>query len=530
MSAAGLLPSPTAMRRLAPCLVLLAAVLFLFRDTAQAMVAIWIRSGTFTHAFLVPPIALWLIWRRRNLLATLQPHSAPWVLLPMAAVCLLWALGELASMNSATQLALVTLMVLAVPAVFGLAVAAQLTFPLLFLYFSVPFGEFMVPYMMEWTADFTVASLQAIGVPVFREGLQFIIPSGSWSVVEACSGVRYLIASFMVGTLFAYLNYRSAKRRAIFMIVSLLIPVVANWLRALMIVLIGHLSSNKLAVGVDHIIYGWLFFGLVIGAMFMIGARWAEPEDPLLASAPAVADTAVQQEAKPASDTTAWLVGAAAVLMLLGTQLWVDQLSKPLGGPPPAVELRAEQIGAWAASTEPLSAWKPNYANASQNVARSYAAQGAKVGVWVAYYRDQDYDRKLVSSVNSFVDIEKPEIGWSEISRQSVAARVSAGEQKFRAATLRGAAVPGVSAAQKLRVWQLYWVGGKLTASDAQAKLYLAVNRMLGRGDDSAALFFYAVEDESNQAAAEADAVLGAFVTGHLEPLIARLEAARRSR
>ena len=527
MNLSTFLPSPAAMRRLAPCLVLLAAVLFLFRDTAQAMVAIWIRSGTFTHAFLVPPIAIWLIWRRRSLLATLQPRSAPWVLLPMAAVCLLWALGELASMNSATQLALVTLMLLAVPAVFGLQVAAQLTFPLLFLYFSVPFGEFMVPYMMEWTADFTVASLQAIGVPVFREGLQFIIPSGSWSVVEACSGVRYLIASFMVGTLFAYLNYRSAKRRAIFMIVSLLIPVVANWLRALMIVLIGHLSSNKLAVGVDHIIYGWVFFGLVIGAMFMIGARWAEPEAALPTAAPVAPDVAAQRGEKPAFDGAAWIVGAAAVFMLLGTQLWVDQLSKPQGGPPPAVELGAEGPGGWLASTDPLSAWKPNYANASQNVARSYAAQGARVGVWVAYYRDQDYDRKLVSSVNSLVDIDKPETGWSEISRQTVLAQVGTGEQKFRAATLRGSAVPGVTDAQRLRVWQLYWVGGKLTASDARAKLYLAMNRILGRGDDSAVLFFYTPEDDGHQAAAEANAVLGKFVTGYLDPLVVRLEAAR---
>jgi len=39
------------------------------------------------------------------------------------------------------------------------------------------------------------------------------------------------------------------------------VPIIANWLRAYMIVMIGHLSGNKLAVGVDHLIYGWLFFG-----------------------------------------------------------------------------------------------------------------------------------------------------------------------------------------------------------------------------------------------------------------------------
>ena len=47
-----------------------------------------------------------------------------------------------------------------------------------------------------------------------------------------------------------------------------------------MIVMIGHLSGNKLAVGVDHLIYGWLFFGFVILIMFWIGARWREDEMP----------------------------------------------------------------------------------------------------------------------------------------------------------------------------------------------------------------------------------------------------------
>ena len=239
------LPSSAQWQRLAPGLLLLAAVLLLFRETAVAMVTIWERSETFAHAFLVPPIVLWLVWRRRATLAVLAPRPAPWVLLPMAAVALLWLLAELASVNAATQFALVAMLVLTVPLVFGLEVAKALTFPLMFSFFAVPVGEFMVPNMMEWTASFTVAALQFTGVPVLREGLQFVIPTGNWSVVEACSGVRYLIASFMVGTLFAYLNYQSTKRRVIFMAVSLLVPIVANWFRAYLIVMLGHMSGNK---------------------------------------------------------------------------------------------------------------------------------------------------------------------------------------------------------------------------------------------------------------------------------------------
>ena len=58
-------------------------------------------------------------------------------------------------------------------------------------------------------------------------------------------------------------------------------PIVANWLRAYMIVMIGHLSNNKLAVGVDHIIYGWVFFGLVMLLLFWVGSFWQESPRPL---------------------------------------------------------------------------------------------------------------------------------------------------------------------------------------------------------------------------------------------------------
>jgi exosortase/archaeosortase family protein len=79
----------------------------------------------------------------------------------------------------------------------------------------------------------------------------------------------------MVGCLFAYLSYRSPIRRMAFIAASLAVPIVANWARAYIIVMLGHLSNNRLAVGADHLIYGWVFFGLVMAVLFWIGAKGA---------------------------------------------------------------------------------------------------------------------------------------------------------------------------------------------------------------------------------------------------------------
>jgi exosortase A len=487
--------APIAWARLLPGVLLVAAVLLLFRDTAVAMVTIWVRSETFTHCFLVPPIVAWLIWRRRERLAVLPARPAPWVLLGVLTTCLLWLVGELASVNAATQLALVVLIALVVPAVYGIAVARELTFPLLFLLFSVPLGEFLVPSMMDWTADFTVAALQASGLPVYREGLQFVIPSGHWSVVEACSGVRYLIASFMVGTLFAYLNFSTARKRWIFALLSLLVPLVANWLRAYMIVMLGHLSGNVLAAGVDHIIYGWVFFGIVIGIMFVVGARYGDmdaahpPPLPQCGLATLFAD-AGSRRAGSSHPVARWLVVAAAAGMMLATQGLQWQLS--LGGASDPVLALPADLGPWQgqAIDDAPGRWKPAFQNASVVAERRYtngAQGGAEVRVWVGYYRNQNYERKLVTSTNGLAE-GRHDPAWAVASHGSTTAATGLGVTALRTAELRDAVV---ATTPRLRVWQVYWVGGNWTTSDARAKLALATEKLLGRGDDGAVVLIY---------------------------------------
>ena len=63
-------------------------------DTAAGMVAIWARSETFAHGFVVAPISLWLIWRIRDRLRLLEPRPS-WLALPLiAAAGFGWLLGQ----------------------------------------------------------------------------------------------------------------------------------------------------------------------------------------------------------------------------------------------------------------------------------------------------------------------------------------------------------------------------------------------------------------------------------------------------
>ena len=496
--------------------MLLLAILLLYRDTFVAMADIWTRSETFAHAWLVPPIVLWLIWRRRAALAPFTPAPAPWLILPMALVAGAWLLGDMAGINAVTQLCVTALLVLAVPAVLGLPIARQLTFPLVFLFFMVPIGEFLLPLMMEATADFTVAALALSGLPVFREGLQFVIPSGSWSVVEACSGVRYLIASFMVGTLFAYLNYSTPWRRWVFVGFAILVPILANWLRAYMIVMLGHLSGNTLAVGVDHLIYGWAFFGLVIGLMFFVGSRWSERE--ASPPTPPVRSTGHKQ----ASAALGWLVSAAAVAVLALPPAAAWQLAQPQSLPPLALAL-AELPGTQSTAAD-KALIAPIAPGAAAQATRVYSVGAASVTVHLAYFRQQGYGAKLASSENMLIRTDDK--NWNRLSSgQATVVIDGLGPLRMQTSELLGGGAGNSNGRSRIEARRFYWSGGRFTANGHWATALGVLGRLGGQGDDGAVVTLY-TEGEAGVTAPR----LNTFLSTHLKALEAQLLSARAAR
>lgn len=491
------------------------ALIGLYFGTASAMVEIWWRSETFNHAFLVPPIALWLIWEKRHALAREAPRPSLWLLLPLAAVAFGWLLGELAAVNAVTQFALVAMLVLAVPLVIGVPAARRIAFPLGFLFFAVPIGEFVMPKLMDWTAMFTVLGLRATGIPVYQEGLHFVIPSGRWSVVEACSGVRYLIASIVVGTLYAYLNYQSLKRRLIFIGVAILVPLVANWLRAYMIVMLGHFSGNTLAVGVDHLIYGWVFFGVVIMIMFAIGMRWREPEAEL---PPVAADSA----GPAASSGPGGL--ATAMLIVLGIAIAPHAALRYLESgpalPQPVLSAQALAQGGWEIADGQLIDWQPAFANPSGTLNAVLEKDGRRVGVFIAYYRQQGYERKLISSEN--VLVRSGDKTWARIDSGSRRMALGGQPASVRMGLLRSNLFGVGAEPEKYRVWHWYWIGGRIVTSDHVGKLLLALSRLGGQGDESAAVFVYAPEPEGDSVIADYLATAGQGIAPLLEQAAAQ--------
>ena len=501
-------------RRIAAALVLSAVFWLLawYGDTVQSMVATWQRSDTFAHGFLIAPISAWMIWQRRHAVAALGLRPDFRVLPLLALAGFGWLLAQLSGAGVVQQYAVVVMIPLLVWAILGYAVVRALAFPLLFLLFAVPFGEFMEPTLIEYTADFTVATLRLTGIPVYREGQFFMIPSGSWSVVEACSGLRYLIASLTVGVLYAYLTYRSLKRRAIFVALSVVVPIVANWLRAYMIVMIGHLSGMKYAVGFDHLIYGWLFFGVVMLILFWIGSFWREDLDPRPVP-PSSAPPAIRNRSSPAAIMVATIAatGLVAVWPVAAARLEAAGANGPpaLHAPPSA--------GDWQPVAGRLTDWTPRFLSPKAQINQSYAKEGTRAGLYIGYYRNQRQGAQLITTQNTLVvsnDREWKNFGETRRTLVFNQEEIASIEAKLRVRST------------SLLVWRWYWVDGQYIVNPYLGKLLQAKSRLLGRGDDAAIVIVYAPYDERPQ---DAEQSLKAFVGAMLPAITGSLEYARRA-
>jgi exosortase A len=471
-------------------IVAIVGILAAYLRTAQSIVDIWSRSETFQHGFLIVPISVVLIWARRGAAASIAPAPDRLGFILLACAGAAWLVAVAGQVQVIQHFAMVAMIPAAVVAVAGRRVARALTFPLAFLLFGVPVGEAFIPPLMEWTADATVALLRLSGIPVLREGLFFAIPSGNWSVVEGCSGVRYLIASITVGALFSYLNYQLTWKRVLFFLLSIIVPIIANALRAYMIVMIAHYSDNRLALGVDHFIYGWVFFGIVMLLLFWAGSFWRDNPAPTVPAG----GPGASLRTSPAS--TGRLLGATALAIALAGAwpLYASHLDQPPAEPGAlAIEAPAPAQG-WTLESTPLTDWRPRYGGESASLFQAYRKGDRVVALYLGWYRHQREGERLVTSTNIMV-VQKHPV-WSNVGESSRVEDLGRGPLDIRQTRLR-------SAGQRLLVWDWFRISGRDLINPYLAKVLLTRDRLLGRGDAGAAIIVAAPYDEQSDAAAE---------------------------
>lgn len=489
-------------------LVALLAIGLVHHETWLSIMGTWMKSGTYAHGWLILPFSAWLIWRHRALAAPLRPRVWWPALLVILGIELIWATGAIASVQGAQHFAVIALIPATIVLLAGPRVAWAFAFPLAYLVFAIPWGEGLVPMLQDVTAHMAVFLLEVSGVPVYWEGRLIAIPVGTFEVAEACAGVRYLIAALALGTLFAYLVYRSFWRRLAFIAAAVVVPIVANGFRAWGIIMLASWSDMRLAVGVDHLIYGWIFFGVVMFILFWLGSLWREPEPGPSATAPSVGAAAAMPHAAGA---TVGRIAAAAVtlvvLVFLSSMLpgWATRLQ-----PDSATRISLPTAAdGWRATGDEADGWYSGFERADDIRLHMYSSSNKDatepVALLVIHYRRERQDAELITSTNRITGG-----GWTWLGE---------GRRQLQS---NGMEVRELRLARGTRhrlIWSWYDIGGWQTISPAVAKGFAALKRLTGQPGDATLV---AIASEYELQPQRARQRLSAFIEDHPQLLAPR--------
>ena len=472
-----------------PALILIgmASIVFgiAFRQEIIGAVRVWIDSTAYNHCFLVLPLAGFLLWERRAVVSSVSPRPALWPLPAMPALSAIWLVAVVLDIQEGRQLVIVAMFQVVLLVALGPRLFWQLLAPFLFLFFLVPSGAFLVPSLQTITADIAVAGLRFLHIPVFSDGNMIEIPEGPFEIAEACAGLRFLIASSVFGCFFAVVMYRSFLRRILFIIMSVLVPIFANGLRALGIIVLAHLEGSAAAVETDHILYGWVFFTLVMMILIAIGMAFAEKPR----WRPPVKSTTT-------GNTSLWrfavAVSAAVLLALIGPA-YAYRLDSLF----PAVQLpQADSphvAPSWRSTFGALPSWHPLVHGADREFLEEFEQLGSGIVVrYVALYRWRALGNMLTTTENRLADDSE----WRIAERGEAVFSLGGEKTAVTSAEI-------VSGPHRRLVWSFYIVDGRITARLFEAKLLQARTVLLQRARVAALVAVSASMDDPGNPAEE---------------------------
>jgi len=254
--------------------VLAAFVIFLYRHVAVKLVVDWYELPDFSHGFLIPFFAGFLIWDKRRKLGSLRIVPS-WAGLPLVALGLFeLLLGVLGADLFLERTSFVLLMAGIVWMLLGRAFVRELKFVLFVLLLAIPipavlFNQITFPLQLQASA---LASqlLQLVGVPVLRDGNVIQLPAMPLEVAEACSGIRSLMSLFTVAVIYGYFLERKTWKRVVLAVSALPIAVAANVARIFGTGLCVQYWDPEKALGFFHEFSGWLMFVVSLACLYLI--------------------------------------------------------------------------------------------------------------------------------------------------------------------------------------------------------------------------------------------------------------------
>ena len=254
--------------------LLVAAFIFATFPAWESLIHAWDNSEDYSHGFFIVPIALYLIWTKKDRLAQIPVRGSLWGLVLVIFALLLFLFSHFAEIITLRSIAIIPLVSGMIVYLFGFAIMKELLFPVTLLFFMIPIPSQVYSWLtipLQLIVSKVAVWLASIfGVPVYREGNVIHLPDRTLQVVRACSGMRSIISLLTLSAVLGYITIKANFLRFTLFLSGIPVAIMVNIIRVLLMLLAFHYFNLDLTTGHYHLFLGMAVFVLALAILLII--------------------------------------------------------------------------------------------------------------------------------------------------------------------------------------------------------------------------------------------------------------------
>lgn len=245
-----------------------------FLPVITGLVRTWANSDDNSHGFAIIPLAVYILWQKREALLA-APVRGSWSgLLVASGALLVYIAAKIGEMQTLASVSLIIFLWGTVIFLLGYPIFRICLFPLLVLFFMIPvpaqiIAALTIPLQLIVTkASVWLAAM--IGIPIYREGNVINLAQGTFQVVQACSGLRSIMTMLTLGAVLGYFTLRSNMLRGTLLLSGIPIAIAVNVLRVFTLIVAFHFLNVDLSEGAPHTVLGIVLFGAAFALFILV--------------------------------------------------------------------------------------------------------------------------------------------------------------------------------------------------------------------------------------------------------------------
>ena len=250
--------------------------IIIFLPAWKRLVLVWYQQAEYSHGFLIIPICLYIVWKKKPTLATISPRASRFGLPVIIFSLVAYLLSHFGEIFTVGYLSIISLIIGIILYLFGTRVLKEIAFPIFFLLFIIPvpsqiYSSLTLNLQLFVSAGTVWISKLLFNVPIERDGNIIYLKDITLQVVHACSGLRSMISLMAISALCGYLTLQSNILRFVLLVSAIPVSVAINIVRILLIIIVAHYFNYDLAESGAHGLLGLFVF--FIGLVFILALR-----------------------------------------------------------------------------------------------------------------------------------------------------------------------------------------------------------------------------------------------------------------